>query len=140
MIEKAWYIRYSEFHVVAFIRLNSYTYFLNINNKKKKILKYKIQNTKYNYKHQSILKPYWSFYDGRTPYRLMRQDIIQSSTINTAGTSEINLKKNFKNFIKWSYFYPINSLLSNALKKNGYNVSLKYTPTENQDENNQQRE
>ena len=28
----------------------------------------------------------------------------------------------------------------NALKKNGYNVSLKYTPTENQDENNQQRE
>ena len=28
----------------------------------------------------------------------------------------------------------------NALKKSGYNVSLKYTPTENQDENNPQRE
>ena len=30
--------------------------------------------------------------------------------------------------------------LYKTLKKGGYNVSLKYTPTENQDENNQQRE
>ena len=28
----------------------------------------------------------------------------------------------------------------NALRKSGYNVSLKYTPAQNQDENNQQRE
>ena len=28
----------------------------------------------------------------------------------------------------------------NALRKSGYNASLKYTPTQNQDENNQQRE
>ena len=32
------------------------------------------------------------------------------------------------------------SSFENALKKSGYNVSLKNTPTQNQDENNQQRE
>ena len=32
------------------------------------------------------------------------------------------------------------SYYENALKKRGCNVSLKYTPTQNQDENNQYRE
>ena len=37
-------------------------------------------------------------------------------------------------------FNQLTPYYENALKKIGYSVSLKYTPTQNQDENNQKRE
>ena len=54
----------------------------------------------------------------------------------------------FTNYIKFFLEispneYVFNQLIpyyEKALKKSGYNISLKYTQTQNQDENNQQRE
>ena len=52
--------------------------------------------------------------------------------LSKSEISEISSNKNISNQAIPHY--------ENDLKKSGYNFSLKYTPAQNQDENNQQRE
>ena len=65
---------------------------------------------------------------------------VQPSTINTAATSEIISKIISEISSNEPIFNQSIPYYENALKKSGYDVSLKYTPTQNPDENNQQRE
>ena len=65
---------------------------------------------------------------------------VQPSTINTAATSEIISKIISEISSNEPIFNQSVPNYEDALKKSGYDVSLKCTPTQNPDENNQQRE